>query len=159
MSTRVYKGAAEIEYQPLVGDAVVHLLAVPLLISPASGFTATRRRRLWTAWSADFTERETFTLGTAVDEIIGTVRFDDQPAELRELIRAGLEDDVPMIYRPHGVEGNEFPCKLVVVPGAGQDEIPLVPDRVGYAEYTVPLLLRRVDGGTWDDLLDNSGGS
>lgn len=159
MATRIYKGAAEIEYQPLVGSPVTHLLAVPLLVSATHGFKATLRRRLWTGWSADLTERETYRLGEQVDEIVGTVRFDNQPRELRELIRAGLEDNAAMIYRPYGAVGDDFPCILVDVPGAQPGEIPLVPDRPGFKEWKVTLRLRRIDGGTFDDLLDGGAGS
>lgn len=154
MANRIQKGAAEIEYQPLAGPPVVHLLAVPLLVSEAAGFKATQRRKLWTGWNEDQTVRETFKLGTQVDEITGTVRFEDQPRELRELIRAGLEDDVAMTYRPYGPTGVEFPCKLVGHPGAQPGEIVLVPDRRGFKEWKATIILRRVDGGTFDELLD-----
>jgi hypothetical protein len=153
MATAQLKGNAEIEYDDGV-YTVVHLLAVPLLVSPAAGFRSTRRRRLYTTWSADQRIRETFTLGEPVDEIVGTVRFDNQPTELRELIRAGLEDDAAMIYRPYGLTGDEFPCKLVATLDGDAGEIVLTPDRVGFKEYTVGLVLRRVDGGTFESLLD-----
>lgn len=153
MATVQRKGAAEIEYDDGAGG-VVHLLAVPLLVSPNAEFRATRRRPLFSSWNADGTVRETFTVGEPVDEILGEVRFDDQPAQLRELIRAGLEDDADLIYRPYGPSGDEFPCKLVGQPGAQPGEIVLTPDRVGFREYRAVLILRRVDGGTWDDLLD-----
>lgn len=159
MATAHLRGTAEIEYDDGDGYGTVHLLAVPLLVSPAAGFSATKRRRVWAIWSADETIRETFVLGTAVDEIVGEVRFENQPAEIRELVRAALEDDAALIYRPYGPGGLEFPCKLVGIPGAQPGEIPLVPDRVGFKEYRVTLLLRRVDGGTWDDLLDGGGAS
>jgi hypothetical protein len=153
------KGAAEIEYDPASGPAVVHLLAVPLLVSPAAGFQSVRRRVMWSRWNADNTIREAFVLGEAVDEIIGTVRFDDQPAELRELIRSGLEDDVDLIYRPYGPSGEDFTCKLVGQPGAAEGEIILTPDRVGFREYTAQLWLRRVDGGNWESLLNGGAAS
>lgn len=154
MATVQRKGAAEIEFNPLSGPNVVHLLAVPLLVSPVAGFQSIRRQAMWSRWNADNTIRETFVLGEAVDEIIGTVRFDDQPGQLRELIRSGTEDDADLIYRPYGPAGEAFPCKLVGQPGAQPGEIILTPDRVGFKEYTAQLLLRRVDGGTWESLLD-----
>lgn len=159
MSTRQLRGAAEIEYEDVDGYDVVHLLAVPLLVSPTAGFRSTRERLLFTSWSADKRIRETFILGEPIDEILGEVRFDDQPAELRELIRAGLEDDAPMIYRPYGLAGDDFPCKLVAAGGHSDGRIVLTPDRVGFKEYRITLQLRRVDGGTWDDLLTGTAAS
>lgn len=159
MAIRIHKGAAQITYQPLTGPVVVHLLAVPLLVSAAAGFKVALRRKLFTGWNEDETVRETFKLGQQVDEITGTVRFDDQPRELRELIRAGLEDDAAMVYMPYGPSGPDFPCKLVGHPGAQPGEIVLTPDRAGFKEWRATIVLRRVDGGTWDDLLDGGGES
>ncbi len=108
------KGLAEIEHQLLVGSpnrASARRAAARLL---AAGFSATVRRRLWTAWSADETVRETFVLGEAVDEIVGVVRFENQPDLLRALIRAGIEDDAAMIYRPYGPSGTAFPWQLSI---------------------------------------------
>src|SRR5688500_3409914 len=117
MASRALYGQAEIGYTPLEEyDEVVHLLAVPLMINPAWGFRSARRRRRWEAWNADFTEREVFVLGSAVHEIAAMIRFENQPAQLRALLRAGLEDNVPLFYRPYGpYPGDEYECLLVAV--------------------------------------------
>lgn len=149
-------GLAEIEYTPAGGyDSVVHMLAVPLMINPAWGFRATRRKRRWEAWTADGTERAVFVLGTAVSEIGALIRFEDQPEELIELLRAGLEDNVELIYRPHGMAGDDYPCLLVAVGDGAGEEITLQPDRERFSlgEYEVAIVLRRVDGGTFEAIL------
>lgn len=161
MATRHLYGEAELEYTPVDGPSgdtpVVHLLAVPLIVSPSFGFANTSRRVVWAPWNADDTEREVFTLGTRVDEITALVRFEDQPEDLHELLRAGLEDDVELVYRPYGsgAYAEEYPCKLVQAGGAGPGEVPLRPDRSrwDWREYEVQLLLRRTDGGTFRGLL------
>lgn len=156
MATAQLYGLAEIGYTPLEEyDEVVHLLAVPLMINPAWGFRSTRRRRRWEAWNADFTEREVFVLGAAVHEIGAIIRFENQPDDLRELLRAGLEDNVTLHYRPYGPYGVEYDCLLIQAGDGDQDAITLLPDRERFAlgEYEVSIVLRTVDGSTFESLL------
>lgn len=156
MATEQIYGAAEIGYTPLDSyDEVVHLLAVPLMINPAWGFRLTRRKRRWEAWTADSTERAVFVVGSEVSEIGVLIRFENQPTELIELLRAGLEDNVVLTYRPHGMAGDDFPCLLVSVGDGEADQIVLQPDRqrFTFGEYEVAIVLRRVDGGTFEGLL------
>lgn len=154
MASRHLYGSAELEYTPAEGyDPVVHPLAVPLMINPAWGFQATRRRRRWETWSADQTVREVFVLGSGVSEIGALIRFEDEPEDLIELLRAGLDDGVTLTYRPYGPYGAEYDCLLVSV--ADGDVITLQPDRERFSlgEYEVAIVLRRVDGGTFEAIL------
>lgn len=154
MATAHLKGAAVLAYTPIGGYETVHLLAVPLLRSQAWGFRSTRRRRRWEAWSADFTEREVFTLGAAVDEIAALIRFENEPDLLRTLLAVALEENATVTYYPTGMDDDGYPLKVVLVDGAA-DEIVLQPDRDRFAfgEWEVALVLRRVDGGTLEGLL------
>lgn len=156
MATQQLYGAAEIEYTPVDGyDPVVHLLAVPLMINPNWGFRLTRRRRRWEGWTADGTEREVFVAGSAVSEIGALIRFENEPSALIELLRAGLEDNVVLTYRPHGLAGSDYDCLLVGIGDVAGGEISLAPDRERFSlgEYEVAVVLRRVDGGTFEGLL------
>lgn len=156
MATSQYKGTADILYTPLGGTQLQHLLAVPLLVTPRQGFRSTRRKRRWEVWNDDWTERETFVLGsTAVDEINGIIRMDNEPAALRSLLTEALDNNVSITYRPAGASGASYPCLVVGILGAQEHEIVLTPDRDRFAfgEWQVGLHLRRVDGGTFEGLL------
>lgn len=146
-------GLAELEADVGV-YTIVHALAVPLMISPAWGFTSTRRRQRWEAWTADGSQREVFVLGQAVHEIQALVRFENEPEQLRSILVAGLEEDATLLYRPHGPLGEEYPLKLLAAGGAPGD-VTLKPDRERFAlgEWEVALVLRRVDGGDLEQLL------
>lgn len=149
------KGSADILYTPLGASPTVFLLAVPLLISPREGFAANRKRRYWEVWNDDGTIRETFALGTTTEEIRGRIRFDDTPDELRAMLEEARWNDVTLTYRPTGAGGPTYPTKLVSVAGAPPGEIVIVPDQSRYVhgEYQTELILRRVDGGSFDSLL------
>lgn len=156
MATRQLYGQAEIEYTPAAGyDPVVHTLAVPLLRNPSWGFQLRDNLRRWESWNADGTEREVFVLGQATSEVRALIRFENQPELLLDLLRAGLRDNVELKYRPHGPAGSEYPCLLVAVGDGAADAIQLEPDRERYAwaEWEVAVVLRRVDGGTFEGLL------
>ncbi len=154
MATRRFKGDAQITYTPL-GDSseIAHQLAVPLLLSPAQGFRPAQRQRAWRAWNATGSERVTFKLGDPVYEISATIRFDDEPNALMALLDAGLNDNVELTYWPNS--GIYFPCLLVAISGAADDEVAILPDRerFGFGEWEVSVLLRRVDGGDFSELL------
>lgn len=154
MATAHLYGNAELEYDGVSGP-VVHLLAVPLMRVPGDGFQLTAGRLRWESWNAEGTEREVFTLGTEVQEVQATVRYENEPAALLELLRTALEEDAELRYRPHGGAGLEYPVKLVTVVGAPPGRILLKLDRVRWSlgEYEATLLLRRVDGGTLEGML------
>lgn len=154
MATKALTGSADFTYTASTGGGVVtHTLATPLLISPQEQFASRRRPRLFQAWNEDGTVREVFTIGTPVDEIDGRIRFENEPAKLRTMLKEGLENDVTLTYRPNGSTGSTYPCKLVSV--AGGDRVELTPDRGRYAlgEYETTVRLRRVDGNDFEGLL------
>jgi hypothetical protein len=147
MATAALKGSATITYTPPGGAQVVHQLAIPLLqIEPAD------RMARYDWWAEDFDNREVVTLGTGVYEIRASVRFENQPDELKALLRTSLRSDVTLFYT---VGSTIYPLRLVAVLGASDmDETPLVPDRdrYGFGEWECRLHLRRTDGSTLDAL-------
>lgn len=155
MASRHFFGDAEIEYDDGVYSDVVEL-AVPLTTNaPAGGFTSIARRRRWFGDSADFSTRQVFVLDAGVDEIVATIRYEDQPDQLRALLRAGM-DGAALIYRPYGPYPNlEIPCLLVEIVGAGPDEDLIKPDRDRWqlGEWETTIRLRAVDGGTFAGIL------
>lgn len=157
MSTQQLYGLAEIEYTPVdapSAGSVVHLLAVPLMINPSWGFQLTHRKRRWEAWNEDGTEREVFVAGSAVSEIQALIRFENEPEDLLDLLRAGLEDNVVLTYRPYGPGAyQEYDCLLVSVGDSGVIALQPDRDRFSMGEYEVAIVLRRVDGGSFEDLL------
>lgn len=154
MATVQHFGAAEFEWDAGVYNEV-HLLAVPVTTNaPAGGFVSIARRRRWAAYSADLRTRTVFVLDSGVDEVVVTIRYDDQPVQLRAFLRAGL-DGADVIYRHYGPGGDEIPCQVVEVVGAGADEELIKPDRERWqlGEWETTIRLRRVDGGTFEGIL------
>ena len=132
MATAALIGSATITYTPPGGAQVVHQLAAPLLqIEPI--------------------DREIVTIGTGVYEIRASIRFENEPDELKALLRTAQRSDVTLYY----TEGsNIYPVRLVEVLGAGGDDTPLTPDRdrYGFGEWECRVHLRRTDGSTLDAL-------
>lgn len=150
MATQHIRGTATLTYTPSAGGSpVTHLLAVPL--SPVGELIPSLRRRRWDWWADDLVSREVVTLDSGVSEILATVRLDNEPVELLELIRDALENDLTVTYVKE-TSGEEFPLRIVAVDGAQGDEIALQPDRdrYGYGEWEVTLRLRRTDGYALD---------
>lgn len=146
MATAALIGSATITYTPPGGAQVVHQLAAPLLqIEPIDR----EIRHDW--WAADLDNREIVTIGTGVYEIRASIRFENEPDELKALLRTAQRSDVTLYY----TEGsNIYPVRLVEVLGAGGDDTPLTPDRdrYGFGEWECRVHLRRTDGSTLDAL-------
>ncbi len=149
MATSALLGDARIEYTPPSEALVTHLLAVPLI------------------------ELE----GGQID-LWGTIRCENQPTNLIDLLENGLMD-VTLTYRLTD-SGTAYPVKLVEVVGAILDpsyhawwskdgltrhvvKVGTAPvarkllspdrDRLGFGEYEARLHLRRTDGDDLEDLL------
>lgn len=154
MSTVQLKGTADILYTPQGGSPTVHTLAIPLLVSRVQEFTNRSNARVFEAWKADLTARETFTIGSVVDEIDCVLRMDDEPSSLRTMFREAVENDVTLTYRPTGSGGDTYPAKVVSA-GGGPGQVVVVPDRemFGGGMHEVSFRFRRVDGGTFAGLL------
>lgn len=152
MASAHYKGNADIVYTPSGGSQTTHLLAVPLLISPRQGFAFSSRKRRWSAESGDGTVREVFVLGTEIQQVEVTARFEDDPSGLLAVLQASYWDDVQLTYRPDGT--TEFPCYVWDVDKGPNGGIKLTPDRErwGAGEWEVGFTLRRTDGGTFEGL-------
>lgn len=145
MATQALKGDARFAYDP-GGGTITHLLALPLMdMQPVDG----QPRFEW--WSANQRTREIVTIGGGVSELWGTIRMDNQPNELKDMLRAAIHEDVTVTYRETAV-GTAFPCKIVTT-DSGEVALTPDPDRGGYGEWQVRVLLRRVDGGTFDGVL------
>lgn len=146
MATAHHRGSASILYPAPGAGTITHLLAWPLReLEPADEYSAFE----W--WSADRTKRNVVEIGTGVRDLWATIRADNQPAELKALLRAGLIDNVTLSYR-RSAAGATFPFLLVATSTGG---VRLERDRARAAlgEYEVRIHMRRVDGGTFDELL------
>jgi len=148
MATQALQGSATIKFTPAGGTEIVHTLAVPLKeVEP----TDPRTRFEW--WSADLRNRNVVTVGGGVREIEATIRMDNQPDQVKQMLRVGLEENGTLTYqRTSG--GTEFPAKLVAVVGAEAASVEPDRDRAGFGEYEARLRLRRVDGGDFDELVN-----
>lgn len=146
MASAHHRGSARITYPAPGGGTITHHLAWPLReLEPADEYIVFE----W--WSADKTARNVVTVGSGVRELWATIRADNQPAELKALLRAGLIDNVTLSYR-RSAAGAAFPFLLVATSTGG---VRLERDRARgvLGEYEVRIHMRRVDGGTFDELL------
>lgn len=148
MATTQHQGTtAQLTYTPPGGVLTTHLLALPLRdLRPVDA----RVRHEW--WSGDLTTREVVVIGDGVRELVATIRFDDEPGSLKDLLRAGLEDDVTITYEKVA-GGTSFPFKLLEVVGSDGVELQPDADRWGLGEWQCRIRIRRVDGGSFDSLL------
>lgn len=151
MATSHYKGSADIIYDPPDASETVHVLAVPILISPRQGFTARSRTQRFEAWTPTLTEREVFTLTDPVYEIEGWIRMDDQYDSLETMLEYALNDDVTLRYRPDGA--TEYPMKILSA-GGDNGEVVITPDteRFAFGEWQARIVGRRVDGSSFSGL-------
>lgn len=109
-------------------------------------YAAARTR--YVAESDDLTLREVVTVGSAVKEITGTIRFHDDPDELQDMIDAGL-DGTQLDYYPDIDAGTHYDCTLIEASEITPDReapagIPTNPNPM----YQVTLTLRAVSPTT-----------
>jgi hypothetical protein len=151
MATAHLKGTPRFTYTHPVDGATTHLLALPL--SPVREIVPSHRRERHDWWAADLVNREVVTIGGGVREVVCTIRMDNQPVELMEMLRVALEDDVTLTYE-RTTGGTGFPVRVVEIMGAQGDEIPIEPARARYGggEWEVAVRLRRTDGGVLDGM-------
>lgn len=146
MATAHLIGDARFTFTPPGGSLTTHKLAIPLWrLSPVDN------QPRYVFESADLTARHIVTIGTGVREIWATIRMDNEPGNLRIMLRAGLQQDVTLTYY-RTESGTAYPAKLVEVEGG---EVVLTPDRdrYGMGEWEARIRLRRVDGNNFDGLL------
>lgn len=104
-------------------------------------------------WSANLANREVVTIGSGVREALVTIRMENEPDELKALLREAIYSDKTVTYEKT-VGGTEYDFKVVAIIGTG-GAVELQPDRdrYGFGEYECRLHIRRVDGGSLDGLL------
>lgn len=151
MATAHYKGSADFIYDPADASETVHTLAIPLLISPRSGFLNESRSQRFESWNADMTQREVFTIGDPVYEIEAVIRMDNQPALIQSMMEYALNEDVTIRYRPDGA--TEYPLKVLNA-GGENGRIVITPDteRFAFGEWQCRFRARRVDGSDFSGL-------
>jgi len=119
----------------------VHRLSVPLReVQPA--FT----QQTYTAESLDKTAIQTYTIGSGAHEFVGTVRFDDDPQSLLDLIAAGAQGTNLTYYPDLADPGAVYTCQLVSPRDASDLGVGQDPERgKAFGEGSVTLRLRQTD--------------
>jgi hypothetical protein len=101
--------------------------------------------------SADLTTERVISIGAGVQDLSGTLRFDGSPDSLARFVAAGRRG-ASLEYLPSlSTPSLSFPCVLVE---AG--EITTDPDLWFDRRHQVDVRLRRIDGGSWRALLEES---
>lgn len=117
----------------------VYLLRVPL-----QKVVHGTRQRVYVAESLDFTNRETISVGKGVYELVGQVRYDEDPQGLADMIAAGSRG-VTLTLVPDTEALEEFACSLiepVAMPFTPEQEV----DFRSFMETTTTIRLRRTNG-------------
>lgn len=71
------------------------------------------RQSTFTADSLDFTQRQTFTVGTGVYEIEAQIRYDDDPTDLIDLIRYGQQGGTITYWPNLDNDAESYACYLI----------------------------------------------
>jgi hypothetical protein len=148
MATAHLKGSARISYDPSDGGSTItHLLAVPL--SPVREIRPARKRARYDWWAWNETDREVVTVGPGVQEVTATIRLDNEPDALMDMLQDALENDLTLTYQVDE-SATGVPLRLVEVVGSEGDEVGIIGDRGRYGggEWEVAVRLRRTDGGS-----------
>lgn len=108
----------------------------------------------YSRWSLDQTTRDVTVIGAGVDDLSAVIRYENQPANLRAMLKAGMNGTL-LKYYPDLGSSTFYPFTLVSVEGGSADEVAIKPDRdrYGYGEYEASVRLRRTDGSGIDGLL------
>jgi hypothetical protein len=151
MATTHSRGySARILFTPPDEAEETFLLAVPLWdLDPVDAGA----RYDWWSWNRK--HRETVLVGDGVEEMFGSIRFDDQPVLLKRMLRLALRHNLDLNYQKTD-GGVVYPLKLVAVVGAtSQDMTPIFrdPQRTAQNAWASRGHFRRIDGGTLDGLL------
>jgi hypothetical protein len=99
--------------------------------------------------SADLTTERVISIGAGVQDLSGTLRFDGSPDSLARFVAAGRRGASLEYFPSLATPSLSFPCVLVE---AG--EITTDPDLWFDRRHQVDVRLRRIDGGSWQALLE-----
>jgi hypothetical protein len=93
------QGEARFEFTPPGGSTLTSpfLLAVPLSPLPEFETSGGRERFAWR--SADRSVRETVVVSSGKSDLFASIRFDDQPARLRAMLRHSMDDGMVLNYK------------------------------------------------------------
>ena len=126
------------------GQSTLHYLSAPLravATNPVQNVSA------WT--SADLTASRRVSIGSALHDLRATVAYDGNPQSLSALIAAGRRGAALEYFPALASPSLSFPCELVE---AGD----IQPDGAFWWDrrYSVEVVLRRTDGGTWQSVVE-----
>lgn len=142
----------------LKGDAAFEWDSLQLALeAPLRDISAVENIRRFVHTSADRTTRNVVTIGSGVDEIEATIRFELDVTLLKAMLEAGLNDTTLTYWPSLGGSSDTYPCKLVSVNGS-EEHAQLLPDRDMWWDrrFECRVRLRRTDGGTFDALLEGN---
>lgn len=135
-------GRAAILWTEALGERT-YLLRVPLQ-KVQHGF----RQRVYAADSLDYSSREVISVGAGVYELVGRIRYDEDPQTLLDLLKAGGQG-LALTYVPDTGEEEEYVCDLIEPMPDPAALLELGADFVATLEEEVTIRLRRTGGGVF----------
>lgn len=145
-----------LRYTPEDGSETTHQLTIPIWrLRPA------RRKRRFSARSVTRDNDFVWSLGSGVHELTAEVRFDEDPADLLDLLEAGADGrKITLDSDLSDTSTNtNFPSRVINIENKAR--IRPEEDRVahqGTGNYRVELTLRHDSTGTYQGIFEPGGG-
>lgn len=149
MANTIKIGNAGFKYTEIIGGAnITFNLAAPL-----RKMRPIRTETRFKVTALDNKTSEVITIsGSEVEEIVGIIRYEDDPPGLLDMLNEGANGAILTYYPDLSTPGENYPAELVE-PSGNNIQLELDRDfgRLGLRE--VEIRLRRIDGGNFDNLL------
>lgn len=144
--------AAAITWSAGTGTERVLLLDVPLRdLRP--GFT----RTVFTAESLDKSDIQSITVGNGANELVGTVRYEDDPQGLMDMVAAGAANTT-LTYIPQLSDPDvNYSVKLISPRDLSALNLQLDPQRSTFGEMSIELRFRQTDETAFTEAYDGNG--
>lgn len=137
------KGDAAIKYNSGSGDVTVALNFPLFRAAPG------KWKRRWTTENLSGTAWETITVGSALNEAVGTLRFIDNPTAVLTWLDWAMDGGVWRYVPSLASPANEIGSLLLVEPAGELVDLGVDEDVLSRGEFTLQLRARRTDGGTF----------
>lgn len=143
---------AAITWSSGTGTERVLLLDVPLRdLRP--GFT----RTVFTAESLDKSDIQSITVGNGANELVGTVRYEDDPQGLMDMVAAGAANTT-LTYIPQLSDPDlSYSVKLISPRDLSALNVQLDPQRSTFGEMSIELRFRQTDETAFTEAYDGNG--
>ena len=134
------KGDSAIKYDPGGGDVTVTLNFPLFRAAPG------KWKRRWVTENLAGTAVEVVTVGTALWELVGRLRFIDNPTPVLDWLEWAMDGGIWRYVPSLAAPANEIDELRLIEPAGSFADLLVEEERITFGEYSVQLRARRVDG-------------